>query len=385
MVRVLIGVAARKILLVDTDAASDADIDANGETLIGWQRVPGFPLEQIAATVEFAKLPGIITPYVLRLKTPEDLPAGGELILTYETSMFLRCDFDFLGRGGWRRARRFATGDDFEDYREAGGLEMPTDGTMPKIATCQVSDKYRQVTLTFMDVLPEGAHSFAALAETLRWWQPGEDPTPVAVRMVSPENGTILGAVYELPGTEVVFGVKMGSPSVEWDPGASDPLSADAMVTLVVNDPLEDNTPDPKDLLRLIVQMPEGYSHSIRTPDDLTIYPPVTPHPAGNEMQIFKRGFVLDLKPSMTSPGTHSLKFKAQANAKTPPINLWYVRFCQNLCEITESGKGVIDAAAPEDVVVTFPMPGIIPRMPPPPPVVAAAGTLVLLAAVIRW
>ena len=43
MVRALIGVAARKTLLIDTDAASDADIDANGARRERVRRGPGAP------------------------------------------------------------------------------------------------------------------------------------------------------------------------------------------------------------------------------------------------------------------------------------------------------------------------------------------------------
>lgn len=382
VLRVLINLRARQRLVQDLDYMSDSSDVIDGEVLIGWQKQAGFPLREMEASVAFAKIPGIITPLVLYFATDEVLPAGGLLILTFEPSIFVRCDFDFVGRGGWRRARRFATGDDYEDYTKEGGKELPMDGTLPSVATCAVSDVERQLVMTFVADMPAGPHCLAALAETWRWWR--EEPYDgVSLKLVSPYNETVLGAVYDLPGTEVVFGVKMEAPSVAWDPGKTDPLQATAMVTLDIMDPVMDNTPEPRALSRIVVEMPPGYSHGVRSAGDLTIFPPVTPHPKDADVSSGAWGWALNLQPSMVDPGTHSIKFTATAPAEVPALNMWHIHLCEGLCSVGEADDGSL--AWTGDVAVTFPVPGVLPRIPPPPPVQAAASAIVLIAAVVRW
>jgi len=263
-----------------------SDIDEDDEVLVAWDSQPGFPLQELEASIHYAKLPGLITPLILLFKSNDPMSTRGELKLTYEEFITVRCDFDFVGRGGWERAMLFAGYNDFRDFRPRGGLALLADATLPPIRTCSVDDPSRTLTLTFMSTLQPGMHTIAILAETSARWQPVESSTSLVLNEI--ENGTkmAIGAVYDFRGPDVVFGIKMDTVSINWFTDVKG-AGSQAALTFTVRDPLLDNTAsfqnpavnltDGSDVYRetkrLLVEMPEGFLHSVSDRADIIVYP----------------------------------------------------------------------------------------------------------------
>jgi hypothetical protein len=292
------------------------------------------------------------------------------LIMAFEPYLAVRCDFDFSGRAGWRRAVRFATGNDYEDYRP-DGLQLQTDNSLPPIATCEVNDVKRELYLTFTSPMPAGQHALALLTETDRNWQRGERGVSVILR----DNGTVLGAVYDLPAPDVVFGIKMDAPQMSWhDEGSG---RAQAMLTLLVQDPVLDNTPYPREVHRILVQLPPNHTHYARKASDITVHPSMDIPMEELGFGYDDRNWWLDLpigEDNPLDPGEVSFRFVArgppESDQFTRRLNLWRTTLCSGPCtpaSVAQSGQSSASSSDEDEgedeqddyTIVTFAIPGL--------------------------
>merc|ERR1719379_799998 len=340
----------------------DADIDNDDEVLVSWDSQPGFPLQQLDASIFLAKLPGLITPLVLLFRTFDPMTTAGELRLTFEEYLTVRCDFDFIGRGGWERAMLFAQYNDFKDYSPEG-LTLIADGTLPPIRTCAVDDVERTLRLTFMSRLEPGEHTIAILSETDARWQPVTSKTS----LVLSDNGTAIGAVYDFPGPDVVFGLKMDGVSINWFANVAG-AGSQAALTISVRDSLLDNTATfeypavngtdgsdvYREITRLLVSLPEGFTHFVSERKDVIVYPEMAVNADldGDENPVGStdRSWWLDFpqgEANPLKPGDVTFRFAASAPAQLPNFNVWRVSLCEGPCL----------PGSQAHVAVTFPVP----------------------------
>jgi hypothetical protein len=342
----------------------DSDIDDDDEVLVSWDSQAGFPLQQLEARIFLAKLPGLITPLIVSFLTFDPMSTSGELRLTFEEYITVRCDFDFIGRGGWERAMLFAQYNDFKDY-SPDGLTLIVDGTLPPIRTCAVDDLARTLRLTFMRTLEPGEHTIAILSETDARWQPVISKTS----LVLADNGTAIGAVYDFPGPDVVFGLKMNGVSINWFADVKG-AGSQAALTISVRDSLLDNTATfehpalnatdgsdvYREITRLVMELPDGFTHYVSQRKDVIVYPEMAADADldgdSNPVGATDRSWWLDLPSGsanpLANPGDVTFRFASTAPAQLPTFNVWRVTLCEGPCV----------PGSTHHVAVTFPVPG---------------------------
>jgi hypothetical protein len=291
------------------------------------------------------------------------MSTSGELRLVFEEYLTVRCDFDFIGRGGWERAMLFAQYNDFKDF-SPDGMTLIVDGTLPPIRTCAVDDISRTLRLTFTKKLEVGTHTIAILSETSARWQPAESKTS----LILSDNGTAIGAVYDFRGPDVVFGLKMDGVSVSYFADVKG-TGSQAALTITVRDSLLDNTATfeypavnatdgsdvYREITRVLVELPEDFTHFVSERKDIIVYPEMASdgdldgdeNPVGST----DRSWWLDFpqgEANPLKPGDVTFRFAAAAPSQLPTFNVWRVSLCEGTCVTGSSNH----------VALTFPVPG---------------------------